>query len=289
MHRSTRLARLALALPAYGLIFLLVGIPAIGSLWLSFHKWKLATFKAGVPFVGTDNYAAALGDPAFIHSITLTIGFTLAALAVELVLGTLLAVLLDRELRGGGMLRALALLPMFVTNVVIGLIFRILLSYDFGVVNWFGSLFGLGPVPWLGDPALAFWTLILVDAWNTTSFVALLVLAGLRALPKEPLESALVDGASAWARFRYVMFPLLRPVIAVAALWRTIDLFRIFDVVFSLTGGGPSDATETASIFVYRHALGPLNLGLASAMSFIILAVLAVLLAAESALLRRRT
>jgi multiple sugar transport system permease protein len=115
------------------------------------------------------------------------------------------------------------------------------------------------------------------------------VLAGLRALPKEPLESALVDGASAWARFRYVMFPLLRPVIAVAALWRTIDLFRIFDVVFSLTGGGPSDATETASIFVYRHALGPLNLGLASAMSFIILTVLAVLLAAEPALLRRRT
>mgnify|MGYP003327944593 FL=1 len=237
MDRSTRLARVLLALPAYGIIALLVGVPAFGSLWLSLHQWKITTFKDGVPFVGIENYAAAIGDSAFMHSITLTVGFTLAALCVELVLGTLLAVLLDRELRGGGVLRALALLPLFVTNVVIGLIFRILLSYDFGIVNWFGSLFGLGPVPWLGDPALSFWTLVAVDAWNTSSFVALLVLAGLRALPKEPMESALVDGAGTWARFRYVTLPLLRPVIAVAALWRTIDLFRIFDVVFSLTGG----------------------------------------------------
>lgn len=289
MHRSNHLARILLALPAYGTIALLVGVPAFGSLWLSLHQWKITTFKDGVPFVGIENYAAAIGNPAFIHSITLTIGFTLAALCVELVLGTLLAVLLDRELRGGGVLRALALLPLFVTNVVIGLIFRILLSYDFGIVNWFGSLFGLGPVPWLGDPVLSFWTLVAVDAWNTSSFVALLVLAGLRALPKEPMESALVDGAGTWARFRYVTLPLLRPVIAVAALWRTIDLFRIFDVVFSLTGGGPGDATETASIFVYRYALGPLNLGLASAMSYIILAVLAVLLTTQSLLLRRRT
>lgn len=289
MDRSTRLARVLLALPAYGIIALLVGVPAFGSLWLSLHQWKITTFKDGVPFVGIENYAAAIGDSAFMHSITLTVGFTLAALCVELVLGTLLAVLLDRELRGGGVLRALALLPLFVTNVVIGLIFRILLSYDFGIVNWFGSLFGLGPVPWLGDPALSFWTLVAVDAWNTSSFVALLVLAGLRALPKEPMESALVDGAGTWARFRYVTLPLLRPVIAVAALWRTIDLFRIFDVVFSLTGGGPGDATETASIFVYRYALGPLNLGLASAMSYIILAVLAALLTTQSLLLRRRT
>jgi multiple sugar transport system permease protein len=289
MNRSARLSRLLLALPAYGLIALLVGVPAVGSLYLSFHKWKLASFQNGVPFVGTDNYTAALGDPAFLHSIWLTLGFTLAALVVELVLGTLLALLLDRELRGGGTMRAMALLPMFVTNVVIGLIFRILLSYDFGVVNWFSSLFGLGPVPWLGDPKLAFWTLVLVDAWNTTSFVALLVLAGLRALPREPLEAAEVDGAGAFARFRYVIFPLLQPVIGVAALWRTIDLFRIFDVVFSLTGGGPSDATETASVFVYRHALGPLNLGLASAMSFIILFVLVLLLGTEAYLLRRRT
>ena len=132
MDRSTRLARVLLALPAYGIIALLVGVPAFGSLWLSLHQWKITTFKDGVPFVGIENYAAAIGDSAFIHSITLTVGFTLAALCVELVLGTLLAVLLDRELRGGGVLRALALLPLFVTNVVIGLIFRILLSYEIG-------------------------------------------------------------------------------------------------------------------------------------------------------------
>jgi multiple sugar transport system permease protein len=279
----------AFLLPAYGAIVAVVGIPVVYSLWLSFHQWKLATFKKGVPFVGLDNYASVLADDGFWHSLQVTLTFTLAALAIEMVLGTALAVLLDQEFRGRRGIRILLLLPMFVTNVVIGLIWRILLSYDFGVVNWFLSLLGLPKVAWLGDPGLALWSLVIVDVWNTTAFVTLLVLAGLQGVPDEPRQAARVDGASSWQVFRHVTLPLLRPVLFVAIVWRTIDLFRIFDVVFSLTGGGPYNATETISLYAYNQGFASFNLGLASAISYLIIIGLAVLLAIEARLFGRRS
>lgn len=279
----------AFLLPAYAAISLIVGVPTIYSLYLSFHQWKLTTFQRGVPFVGFDNYARAAGDPAFWHSMQVTVIFTLTALAIEVVLGLGLAVLLDQEFRGRRSIRILILLPMFVTNVVVGLIWRILLSYDFGVVNWLFSLVGIGKVAWLGDPGLALWSLVVVDIWNTTAFVALILLAGLQAIPDEPRQAARVDGASAWQTFRLVTFPLLRPVLFVAVVWRTIDLFRIFDVVFSLTGGGPYNATETISLFAYRQGFASFNLGFASAVSYLLILALVIILAIEARVLGRRT
>jgi multiple sugar transport system permease protein len=277
----------AFLLPAYGAIIAVVGIPVLYSLYLSFHQWKLATFKKGVPFVGLDNYARALADDGFWHSLQVTVTFTLAALVLEVVLGVGLAVLMDQDVRGRRTTRILLLLPMFVTNVVIGLIWRILLSYDFGVVNWFLSLFGIPKVAWLGDPSLALWSLVVVDVWNTTAFVALIVLAGLQAIPDEPRQAARVDGASSWQVFRLVTLPLLRPVLFVAVVWRTVDLFRIFDVVFSLTGGGPYNATETISLYAYNEGFASFNLGLASAISYLIILGLVIILAIEARLLGR--
>jgi len=279
----------AFLLPAYGAIIAVVGIPTVYSLYLSFHQWKLTTFKRGVPFVGLDNYAKALSDDAFWHSMQVTLVFTLVALTFEMVLGIGLAVLLDQDFRGRRTTRILLLLPMFVTNVVIGLIWRILLSYDFGVVNWVLSLFGLPKVAWLGDPTLALWSLIVIDVWNTTAFVALIVLAGLQGIPDEPRQAARVDGASSWQVFRLITLPLLRPVLLVAVIWRTIDLFRIFDVVFSLTGGGPYNATETISLYAYNEGFASFNLGFASAISYLIIIALVVILAIEARLLGRRT
>jgi multiple sugar transport system permease protein len=275
-------------LPAYGAITAVVGIPTVYSLYLSFHQWKIATFQRGVPFVGLDNYARALGDGAFWHSLQLTVAFTLTALTIEIVLGVALAVLLDQEFRARRTVRILLLLPMFVTNVVIGLIWRIMLSYDFGIVNWLLSLVGLPKVAWLGDPGLALWSLVIVDVWNTTAFVALIVLAGLQAIPEEPRQAARVDGASSWQVFRLVTLPLLRPVLFVAIVWRTIDLFRIFDVVFSLTGGGPYNATETISLYAYRQGFASFDLGYASAVSYLIILALLVILAIEARLVGRR-
>ena len=279
----------AFLLPAYAAIGLIVGVPTVYSLYLSFHQLKLTTFQKGVQFVGLDNYAQATGDPAFWHSMHVTVLFTLVALAIEVLLGLGLAVLLDQEFRGRRSIRILILLPMFVTNVVVGLIWRILLSYDFGVVNWLFSLVGISKVAWLGDPGLALWSLVVVDIWNTTAFVALILLAGLQAIPDEPRQAARVDGASAWQTFRLVTFPLLRPVLFVAVVWRTIDLFRIFDVVFSLTGGGPYNATETISLFAYRQGFASFNLGFASAVSYLLILALVIILAVEARVLGRRT
>jgi multiple sugar transport system permease protein len=278
----------AFLLPAYGAILAVVGIPVAYSFYLSFHRWKLTTFQKGVPFVGFDNYVQAISDDGFWHSLQLTIGFMVVALSVELLLGIGLAVLLEQAFKGRRTVLILLLLPMFVTNVVIGLIWRILLSYDFGVVNWLLSLIGLPKVPWLGDPGLALWSLVIVDVWNTTAFVALLVLAGLAAVPDEPRQAARVDGASSWQTFRLITLPLLKPVIFVAVVWRTIDLFRIFDVVYSLTGGGPYNATETISIYAYNQGFASFNLGFASAISYLIILVLAIILAVEYRLLGGR-
>ena len=276
-------------LPAYGAILAVVGVPVVYSLYLSFHQWKLTTFQRGVPFVGLDNYVRALSDDGFWHSLQLTVGLLIAALSIEVVLGIGLAVLLDQAFRGQRTVLILLLLPMFVTNVAIGLIWRILLSYDFGVLNWLLSLVGLPRVAWLGDPGLALWSLVIVDVWNTTAFVALLVLAGLAGIPEEPRQAARVDGASSWQVFRHITLPLLRPVIFVAVVWRTIDLFRIFDVVYSLTGGGPYNATETISIYAYNQGFASFNLGFASAVSYLIILAMVVILAVEYRLLGRRS
>jgi multiple sugar transport system permease protein len=278
----------AFLLPAYAAIFLIVGFPTLYSLYLSFHQWKMTTFKRGVPFVGLDNYAKAIGDNAFWHSMQVTLTFTLLALVVEVVLGLGLAVLLDQDFRGRRTVRIALLLPMFVTNVVVGLIWRILLSYDFGVVNWLLSMVGLPKVAWLGDPNLALGSLIIVDIWNTTAFVALLLLAGLQAIPEEPRQAARVDGASSWQTFRLITLPLLKPVLFIAVVWRTIDLFRIFDVVFSLTGGGPYNATETISLYAYRQGFASFNLGFASAVSYLLILGLVAILAVEAWFLGRR-
>ncbi len=278
----------AFLLPAYGAILAVVGIPVLYSLYLSFHDWRLATFQKGVPFIGLDNYAKAIADPGFWHSLQLTVTLLVAALLIEVVLGIGLAVLLDQAFRGRRTALILLLLPMFVTNVVIGLIWRILLSFDYGVINWMLSLLGIDRVAWLGDPGLALWSLVIVDVWNTTAFVALLVLAGLAAVPDQPRQAARVDGASSWQVFRHITLPLLRPVIFVAVVWRTIDLFRIFDVVFSLTGGGPYNATETISLYAYKQGFASFNLGFASAISYLIIISLAIILAIEYVLIGRR-
>jgi multiple sugar transport system permease protein len=140
----------------------------------------------------------------------------------------------------------------------------------------------------LGDPDLAIWSLVIVDVWNTTAFVALLVLAGLASIPDEPRQAARVDGASPWQVFRYITLPLLRPFIFIAIVWRTVDLFRIFDVVWVLTSGGPYNATETISIYAYRQGFASFNLGFASAVSYLIILSLLIILAIEYLLVGRR-
>jgi multiple sugar transport system permease protein len=234
----------------------------------------LRGFRQGIPWVGFQNYIDLFSNPEFLNSLRITGTFMLFAVGIEFVLGMALALLLDHDLRGKNLMRSLILLPMMCTNVVIGMTWRLLLNYEFGLVNFYLSVLGFERVEWLSKPAVAMPAVILVDVWNTTSFVALLLLAGLQALPEEPFEAAHIDGASAWQRFIYLTLPLLRQSILVALLWRVIDTFRIFDVIYLLTAGGPARATETVSIYVYRYGFQSFNLGYASAASYIMILIM---------------
>lgn len=187
-----------------------------------------------------------------------------------------LALLLNQELKGRGLLRSFILLPMMCTNVVIGLMWRLLLNYQYGLVNYYLGRLGFLPVEWLSSPDVAMASVVLVDVWNTTSFVALMLLAGLQSLPDEPYEAARIDGASPIQSFFYLTLPLLKPIILVTLLWRFIDTFRIFDVVYLLTAGGPARATETVSIYIYRYGFQSFNLGVSAASSFIMLLIMLV-------------
>jgi len=273
--------------PAFIVIAIILIYPLGHSLWLSFHEWTLRGFRQGIPFVGLQNYRDLFSNPDFVNSLRITASFVILAVGIEFVLGMGLALLLNHDLRGKNYIRALILLPMMCTNVVIGLTWRLLLNYEFGLVNYYLSVVGIGPLEWLSRPAVAFPAVILVDVWNTTSFVALLLLAGLQALPDEPFEAARIDGASAWQSFVNITLPLLRQTILVVLLWRMIDTFRIFDVIYLLTAGGPARATETVSIYVYRYGFQSFNLGYASAASYIMILIMLIIAAVLARLMGR--
>jgi multiple sugar transport system permease protein len=260
--------------PAFIVLGVILLYPLGYALWLSFHRWTLRTFRQGIPFVGLDNYAGLFSNPDFVNSIRITFTFVLLAISIEFVLGMGLALLLNHEVKGRSLFRSMILLPMMCTNVVIGLTWRLLLNYQYGLVNFYLGRLGFLPVEWLSSPKVAMASVVLVDVWNTTSFVALMLLAGLQSLPDEPYEAAKIDGASGVQTFFYLTLPLLRPIILVALLWRFIDTFRIFDVIYLLTAGGPARVTETVSIYVYRYGFQSFNLGVAAAASFIMLLIM---------------
>ncbi len=263
--------------PAFLVLIIILIYPLGYSFWLSFHEWTLRDFINGVPWVGLQNYVALFTSSDFLNSLRITFTFVGSALTIEFGLGMGLALLLNQSLRGQGIIRSVILLPMMCTNVVVGLTWRLLFNYQFGIINFYISQAGLTPVEWLSVPNLAMLSVVIVDVWNTTSFVALMLLAGLQSLPDEPFEAARIDGASRWQTFIYLTLPLLRQTILVALLWRLIDTFRVFDVVYLLTAGGPARATEMVSIYVYTYGFKSFNLGYASAASYAMILIMIVI------------
>ncbi len=263
--------------PSFVVMVVILIYPLGYSLWLSFHRWTLRTFKQGIPFVGLENYQQLFSSPEFWSSLRITFTFVILAILFEFILGMGLALLLNHDLKAKGLIRSFILLPMMCTNVVIGLTWRLLFNYEFGILNYYLNQLGFASVEWLSSPKVALWSVILVDVWNTTSFVALMLLAGLQSLPEEPFEAARIDGANSVQTFLYLTLPLLRQTILVALLWRLIDTFRIFDVVYLLTAGGPARATETVSIYIYRYGFQSFNLGFASAASYVMIVIMLAL------------
>lgn len=272
--------------PAFIVLAAVLVYPLFYAFWLSFHQWTMRTFKQGVPFIFLDNYINLFSNPDFLNSIKITFTFVFLAISLEFVLGMGLALLLHQELNGKGFFRSMILLPMMCTNVVIGLTWRLLLNYQYGLVNYYLGVLNIMPVEWLSSPRVAMASVVMVDVWNTTSFVALMLLAGLQSLPDEPYESARIDGASNLQTFYYLTLPLLSPIILVALLWRFIDTFRIFDVIYLLTAGGPARVTETVSIYIYRYGFQSFNLGVAATSSFIMLLIMLIIAGLLARLIR---
>ncbi len=219
------------------------------------------------------NFARLFKDDFFLSALAHTLVYAIIALTFEFLLGLGLAVLLNRKMRGRSFFRAALLVPMMLPSVVVGVVWRLMLNPNFGAIN--GTLQGFGAntesLTWTASPTLAFASVILVDIWQWTPFIFLILLAGLQAIPEEPYEAALIDGSSAWQTFRHVTLPLLKPAILIALLLRTMDLLRVFDQIFILTEGGPGNATETISLYIYRTAFRFGDFGYAAAMSFVLL------------------
>lgn len=255
--------------PAVALLLGLTVYPLFYIVRLSLYRMS----PAGETFVGADNFLRLARDPLFFQSLGQTLILTVGALALEFGLGLGLALLLDSQIRGRNLWRSLLLLPMILPPVVVGVIWRLIYNPNFGVLNGALQLAGVDTsrLTWLADPSVALVAVMVVDVWEWTPFVFLILLAGLQAIPEEPYEAARIDGASAWQTFRHVTLPLLAPAILVALLLRTMDLLRIFDQVFILTQGGPGFATETTSLYIYKTAFRFFDFGYAAAMSLLLL------------------
>jgi multiple sugar transport system permease protein len=230
-------------------------------------------------FVGLDHYASALGNQDFRLSLWVTLRFVAAVVILEFLIGFTVALMLNAVERGKNVYYPILLFPLLMNPVVVGLIWRMFLHPVLGIVNYLLSTIGIGAVNWLGDPSNAFWTIVLVDIWHQVSFMIVLLLAGLSALPREPYEAARMEGASTLQTFIHVTLPLMRPVIMVTLLIRLIFAVRTYDLIYIMTRGGPGQATDLVSYFIYRQAFVTLNIAQAAAMAVILLLIVLALTA----------
>jgi len=244
-----------LTAPSWAMLMAISIYPLLYCVYLSFNDWNL--LKAYIPptFIGIKNYVDLLFDPLFLNTVQVSLTFSILAVSIELGLGIAVGMLFSSEhVKFGKVLRTVLLLPMVVTPVIIGLTWKTMLNQKWGVVNYFLAQLGVPSIEWYTSPVQALPTMVLIDVWQWTPFVALVVFATLLSLPREPFEAAAIDGASRLHIFRHITLPMLRGSISLAVLIRLIDTMREFDKVYVLTRGGPGRATDLMSIFAYRTA-----------------------------------
>ncbi len=269
---------LLFAAPALLIIFAVIVFPWVFTIFLSTHDWPIVGERQ---YVGLGNYAQLLHDSRFIGAIGRTFYFTFLAVLLPVALGVAAAVVFHREFPFRGVLRTLFMMPMMATPVAIALVWTMMFHPQLGVLNYLLSLVGIPPQLWVFAPDTVIPSLVLVEIWQWTPLVMLIVLGGLASLPTEPYELALIDGASAWQMFRHITWPLVLPFVMVAVVIRTIDALKAFDTIFVITQGGPGTASETINIFLYLQAFAFYNIGYASAVVvvfFVIIVAMTLLL-----------
>lgn len=253
----------------FALAFIL--LPVAGTLASGF--FRDVTFLTR-RFIGWDNYQKLLLDPHFWQSFRFTLLFVIVSVSLELALGMVFALVLNERFRGRGALKVVILLPWAIPVAISARVWQLLYNYDYGVLNYLVIKLGISslPVNWLGSAPGAFISLVLADVWKTTPFVTIILLAGLTTIPQDLYKQAMVDGTTFYQRFFKITIPLLKPVLVVALLFRTIDAVRIFDLVYVLTGGGPGGSTSSLSLYAYKFFLAG-DFGYGSAVSVIIFVI----------------
>jgi multiple sugar transport system permease protein len=243
--------------------------PLIFSLYLVFSTWQPGS--GGIKFVGLRNLKTLVTDDRFWHSLWLIIVVVVIAVGLELVLGLGLALLLRADIRGKQFFRVAISIPILLTPIALSFTWRLMFDYTRGPINYFLNVLGLPSVMWLGSSKWALASIILVDIWQWTPFIALVLLAALESQNMELYEAAVVDGASEWHLLRYLAIPLLAPIIITVSLLRALDAMKIFDTVYVLTGGGPGTSTEVITLYAYSAHFRTFNMGYMSAISWVLL------------------
>ena len=263
--------------PAVIILSLVILAPIVIAIITSFYDYTLIN-RSLDNFIGLNNYFESITNKKFLHSTFVTITFVFLVVLFEFLIGFLIAILLNQVERFRNIYYFILLIPLLINPVVVGLIWRMFLHPQLGILNYLIGFIGIEPVNWLGDPQNAFITIIFVDIWHQVSFMIILLLAGLASIPEEPYEAARVDGANAFQQFKDITLPYMRPVIIITLLIRLIFALKTYDLIYIMTKGGPGDATDLISYYIYRSAFIGLDLGQAASMSVILLFIVCIII-----------
>ena len=273
-HFIDRRQAFAYPAPAVVTLFLIVIIPIVFNLYLAFTKW---TIGLGQPrFIGLGNFIELLSDERVLNGVKVMIYFSGLSLSLEIALGLLIAVYFNRQFKGSEVVQAIYILPFAATPVAVALIWRIMLNPEIGVLNYLLQSVGLPGSLWVSSPKTVIPALVMVDVWKWTPMITLIVLAGLKSLPHEPYEAAQIDGASALQIFWYITLPLIRPVLIAAMMLRSLDNLKEFDMLYTITQGGPGIASETLYLYSYNVGFSFFKAGYGSALMVVVFLIVLV-------------
>lgn len=274
--RDKRLGYILIA-PTLIILFLVVLYPLLYSFYISFHDLNVAISWKGKIFVGFSNYINVIQDSSWWKAILRTSYFVIADILVGIILGLMIALLLNKKLIIKSLIFAIILFPYVLPPIVNALMWKLIYDSNYGLLN--GMLYQFGfitdYIAWLSKTNLAIFMLIIANLWQGTPFAVILFLSGLKSIPLELYEAARIDGSSSWQSFKYITLPLLKPIIYILVVMKTILTFKIFDLIYALTGGGPANTTQVVSMKIYNESFNFLKFGRASAMSYILLGVVA--------------
>ena len=273
-----RTARWAPALfvgPAVLVMALACLYPVVSAFQLGVYDWSLGTPWASARWVGLDNFVSAFSNPRVWSSLWTTLLFAAVCVSAEMVLGIALALALEHPVRGMAVFRTLFILPMMIAPIAVGLAWRYLFDAQFGLINAVLGLLGIAAKTWLADPTLAFVAIVIADVWQWTPFVFIMMVAALASVDKAVIEASRIDGAGWWQMTWLVKLPMVMQVIAITLMMRLIDAFRVLEVIYVLTFGGPGDSTEILALHIYKTAFVGQQLGVAAAISVLLLVVVA--------------